>query len=263
MFRISSKKATYLLIVILAFFVLFFAQGASSGLRMGVVSAFSLPIKIVTFPFKEIKKIWFYRKTFDESKSLKEEFQTLRRRLFEQEEVLKENSRFKKLLDFQSTSVFSSVAASVVGRDPSNWNAVIIIDRGSEDGLEQGMPVISPLGVVGRILEVGSHISKVMLLTDPSFSVAAVVQRNREQGLISGTLQGVCRMQYLSPKTRFNIGDPVITSNLSSFFPEGLLVGKIVAIEDSTSSPTIECLVEPVVILSQMEEVIVLKIPQE
>ena len=262
MFRNLRKKFIYFLILALPFFVLFFNQNTFSGLRTTVVSVSSWPIKIVTFPLKEIKKILFYRRTFNENRILKDKTETLRRRLIEQEEVSKENSRFKDLLDFKSTSVFSSVAASVVGRDPSNWSAVIIIDRGTVDGLEQGMPVVSSLGVIGKILEVGSKISKVMLLTDPSFSVAAVIQHNREQGLVSGTLQGICRMQYLLPKAKINIGDNVITSKLSSFFPEGLLVGKVIAVQDSPGSPTIECFVEPAVSLSQIEEVIVLKMPQ-
>ncbi|MDD3374838.1 MAG: rod shape-determining protein MreC [Candidatus Omnitrophica bacterium] len=263
MFRSSQRKFIYFLILALPFFILFFNQNIFSGLRTAVISASSWPIKIVTFPLKEVKKILFYRKTFNENRILTDEVKTLRRRLIEQEEVLKENSRFKNLLDFQSASVFSSVAASVVGRDPSNWSAVIVIDRGEVDGLEQGMPVVSSLGVIGKILEVGSRVSKVMLLTDPSFSVAAIIQRNREQGLVSGTLQGICRMQYLSPESKINIGDNVITSKLSSFFPEGLLVGKVIAVQDSPGSPTIECFVEPAVSLSQIEEVIVLKIPRE
>ncbi|MDP8264394.1 MAG: rod shape-determining protein MreC [Candidatus Aceula lacicola] len=263
MFQSSRKKIIYFLVLALPFFILFLNQNTFSGLRTTVVSVSSWPIKIVTFPLKEMKKVLFYRKTFNQNKVLKDENEILKRRLIEQEELSKENSRFKDLLDFKSTSVFSSVAASVIGRDPSNWSAVIVIDRGSIDGLKQGMPVVSSLGVVGKILEVGSKISKVMLLTDPSFSVAAIIQHNREQGLVSGTLQGICRMQYLSPKSKTNIGDNVITSKLSSFFPEGLLVGKVIAVQDSPSSPTIECFVEPVVSLSQIEEVIVLKMPQK
>ena len=98
-----------------------------------------------------------------------------------------------------------------------------------------------------------------MLLNDPDFSVAALIERSREEGLISGTLKGNCRMRYLSPEADIRIGDKVITSNISASFPEGLLIGEVVRIEENPGSPTIECLVAPAVSLSQLEEVLIIK----
>lgn len=226
---------------------------------MKIAETSAWPLRVILFPFKEFKKVITYHKTYNDYQKLKKETDTFRRRLQEQEEILKENNRFKGLLELKQNAIFSSTAANVIARDPSNWSAAIIIDKGSQDGMEQGMPVISSLGVVGKIIEAGNKTSKVMLLTDPRFSVAVLIERNREQGLISGSLQGLCRMQYLSPDVIVEIGDKVITSKLSSFFPEGLLIGKVVDVRESLSSPTIECLIEPAVSLSQIEEVIVVK----
>ncbi|MDP8265465.1 MAG: rod shape-determining protein MreC [Candidatus Aceula meridiana] len=259
MFPRINKKAIYFFVLLIPIVFLFFFQNSSSGLKIKIAETSSWPLRVILFPFKEFKKAISYHKTYDDYQDLKKEADTFKRRLQEQEEVLKENNRLKKLLELKQSAVFSSTAANVIARNPSNWSAAIIIDKGSRDGIEQGMPVVSSLGVIGKIIEVGVKTSKVMLLTDPRFSVAVLIQRNREQGLVSGSLQGLCRMQYLSPDVVIEIGDKVTTSKLSSFFPEGLLIGKVVDVRESLSSPTIECLVEPAVSLSQIEEVIVIK----
>ena len=111
----------------------------------------------------------------------------------------------------------------------------------------------------GKIAEAGEQYSKVILLTDPQFSVAAVVQRPREIGLVSGSLQGeICRMRFISADAQVSVGDKVITSKLSTSFPEGLLIGEILQIVDDPQKPAIECIIKPSVALSQLEEVLVI-----
>ena len=134
----------------------------------------------------------------------------------------------------------------------------MIIDKGQANGIRQGMPVVNALGVVGKIAEVGQDSSKVVLLTDPQFSVAALIQRPRESGLVSGTLQGVCRMRYIRTVAKIHIGDKVITSKLSSSFPEGLLIGEIISINNHPSKPAVEALIKPSVTFSQIEEILVI-----
>jgi rod shape-determining protein MreC len=135
----------------------------------------------------------------------------------------------------------------------------LIIDKGSAEGLVVGQSVVSTLGVVGRIFEVGHNTAKVILLSDPAFAVAAVVERSRENGLLTGTLEGVCRLQYLTANADVKVGDWIVTSRLSTAFPEGVLIGQITDVQASSNSHTVECLVEPAVDLSQLEEVIVVR----
>ena len=249
----------YGLILVIPFLFILKPPAAVIPLKLKFVETAVLPLKILSFPFQEIKKIISYHKTFREYQQLKREYETLKSRLVGLQEVLLENKRYEKLLDFRREFIFSSLVATVVGRDPSNWNAAMIIDKGKRDGLEVGLPVVSPLGVVGKIAEVTPTTSKVILLIDPNFSVAGLVQDSREGGLVSGTLQGICRMQYLSPAAEVKKGDTVITSHLSSSFPAGLLIGKVTAVYESQNSPGIECLVEPAVSFAQLEEVIVIR----
>lgn len=258
MFRTNRKNLTYLFILLAAFFSLFAGAKYFHPLKSGVIKISSVPIRVISYPIREIKKILYYHRTFDEYKRLKEETDVLKARMVGLEEVILENARLENLLKFKRKLVYSSVVANVIGRDPSYWNSTMIIDKGGSDGIRQGMPVVSALGIVGKIAEVSRDTSKVVLLMDPQFSVSALVQGPRESGLVSGTLQGVCRMRYLRSGAKIRIGDKVITSKLSSSFPEGLLIGEIIAINDNSKKPTTECIIQPSVALSQIEEVLVI-----
>lgn len=258
MLRASRKNLTYLCILLVVFFLLFAGARSFQVLKFGIVNMVSLPIRIISFPLNEFKKIIFYQRTFNEYKRLKEETAALKARLVGLEEVVRENTRLENLLKFKRKLIYSSVVGNVVGRDPSYWNSTMIIDKGEEDGIKVGMPVVNASGVVGKIAEVSGNTSKVVLLTDPQFSVAALVQGARESGLVSGTLQGILRMRYIRADAKIHVGDQVITSKLSSSFPEGLLIGEIIAIKDGQEYPTLECFIQPSVTFSQIEEVLVL-----
>jgi len=218
----------------------------------------SVPIRLLSFPIGEMKKILYYHRTFSEYRHLKNEVGVLKARLIGLEEVIRENSRLEDLLKFKRKLIYSSVAASVIGRDPSYWNSSMIIDKGQNDGIKLGMPVVNALGVVGKIVEVSPKKSKVILLTDSQFSVAALIQEPRESGLVVGTLQDVCRMRYIRESAKIRVGDKVITSKLSSSFPESLLIGEIIKITEDPGSASVEYLIQPSVSFSQLEEVLVI-----
>lgn len=259
MFRKTPKNLIYLFIFLIPFLVFFFRSDALAPLKFTFVRALKGPIDIISFPFYEAKKILFYHRTFNEYQRLREQVSTLKVRLGALEELGEENIRLERLLGLKRSLAYSSVSANVIGRDPSGWSSSMIIDRGKEDGIKQGMPVVSALGVVGKIAEVSDQDSKVVLLTDPQFSVAALVQNSREIGLVTGSLQGeICRMRFISPNAQINVGDQVITSMLSTSFPEGLLIGEIVRIIGSPQEPSIECIIKPFVGLSRVEEVLVI-----
>ncbi len=210
-------------------------------------------------PAFELKKLFFYRETYDEYLRFKRQNELLKARLIAIKENTQAYERYAKIQTFRNNQNYASMVANVIGRDPSSWNASLIIDRGHAEGMEVGQPVVSPLGVVGRIFEVGHNTSKVILVSDPTFAVAAVVERSRENGLLTGTLQGVLRLQYLTDNADVKVGDTVVTSRLSTAFPEGILIGQITDVQASVNSHTVECLVDPAVDLSELEQVIVIK----
>jgi rod shape-determining protein MreC len=257
--RKKTKLIIYSLLLFISFLFFFFRSDIFTPLKFSIVKGTSLPINILAFPFREFKKILFYHWTYDEYLHLRTEMTTLEQRLMMLDEVVRENSRLSQLLNFKRKLVFSTVAANVIGRDPSNWNAMILIDKGKEDGVDVGMPVVVAQGVVGKIAEVSADRAKVILLSDPSFSVAALVLRSREAGLVSGTLLGMCRVRYLSSRADIRVGDRIITSKLSTSFPEGLLIGQVISVQTYEHNPIIDCIIEPAVALSQLEEVLIIK----
>jgi len=101
------------------------------------------------------------------------------------------------LLSLKHKMPYKVVAASVIGRDPSNWAASLIIDKGSSSGIRRGAVSVSYLGLVGRITDVRSDTSTVTLINDPNISVSARVQRSRQEGLVCGSLGGTLLMKFL------------------------------------------------------------------
>lgn len=256
--RKNQKKFFYLFILLLPFYLFFVRSYSFIPFKFKVIEAFSSSLQVISIPFKEVKKILFYHRTFDEYFRLQKEMGFLKGRLIGFEEVVLENVRLEKLLSFKRNLIYSSVAASVIGRDPTHWHSTMIIDRGTKDGVALGMPVVNSFGVVGKIAEASENTSKVLLITDPQFSVAAMIKRLRETALVSGALNHICRVRYINEDAQVEVGDLVITSKLSSSFPEGLMLGEIIRVEQNEQNATQEGVLEPAVSLSQLEEVLVI-----
>jgi len=255
--RKNFKKAAYASIVVLPFLILFFHP--KNYKAAGIIDAVVRPVGLLQVPAFELKKLFFYRETYDEYVRYKTENEVLKAKLIALRENVLAAERLDRIQAFRNNQNYSSIIANVIGRDPSNWNASLVIDKGKNEGIAVGLPVVSQLGVVGRIFEVGKNTSKVILLSDPTFAVAAVVQRSRENGLLTGTLGGDLRFQYLTDNADVKVGDTLVTSRLSTAFPEGILIGHITDVEASVNSHTVECLVDPAVDLSELEEVVVIK----
>ncbi|WP_298432395.1 rod shape-determining protein MreC, partial [Geobacter sp.] len=127
-----------------------------------------------------------------ENKQLRQSVKILNARLLEGREAALENGRLRALLNLKGTIKTSSVAAMVIGEDNSPWFKTLVINRGTVDGLQEGMPVVAASGVVGQVVKVASGSSRVLLLTDHASGIAAVVQRSRARGVVKGKGGGLC-----------------------------------------------------------------------
>ena len=150
-------------------------------------------------------------------------------------ELESENENLRQLLQFtEANPTYSYRAAEVVGhvigQDPSNLLRYIIIDVGTSDGVTQGMPVVTDRGLVGRIVEVSSRSSKVLLITDVSSSVNAIIQSSRATGILEGKADGGLVMKYIPQTVTVNIGDIILTSGLGATFPKRLVIGQVTAV---------------------------------
>lgn len=174
-----------------------------------------------------------------------------------------ENLRLKKLLNFKNHLDFQTIPAKVIGWDFSSFAKTIIIDKGKADGIKKGQAVICPQGLVGQIIdEPGKPLTftqaSVLLITDSTSRVSALVQRTRDRGIIQGTGKtDRLLFKYLSPETQLEKGDRVITSGLSQIFPPGILVGVIQSIETNPFWVSPQGWVKPSVDFQHLEEVLV------
>ncbi len=180
---------------------------------------------------------------------------TLERAAFE--EAVLETDRLRKLLGFRERTGFTAVPATVVGADVSGWFRTITIDRGSTDGIERGMAVVSPDGVVGRTHEVASYTAKVLLVTDSNSAVDAILQRTRGRGVVYGRVTPVLEMRYVHRTDEVSAGDLVLTSGVGGIFPKGLRIGVVSRVDDTATGLFKTVDVTPAADLARIEEVLV------
>ena len=147
-------------------------------------------------------------------------------------ELQSENTRLRGLLNLTQQSELKGLVARVTAYDPTNWSRKITINRGTADGAAPGMAVLEGNGVVGHIIAAGPRSSQVLLLTDPSSGVDAMIQNSRARGVVEGTGGKRCRMNYVLTDEQVQPGDRVITSGLDGIFPKGLLLGVVAAVGD-------------------------------
>jgi rod shape-determining protein MreC len=124
--------------------------------------------------------------------------------------------------------------------------------------VRRNLPVVAPDGLVGRIVEITPHASKVQLVTDPLSAVGGLLQRTRVTGIVSGNLGAGTRMTYLPLLADVAAGDEVLTSGMGGVFPKGIPIGRITAVERRSGALFQEAAIQPSVDLGRLEEVLVL-----
>lgn len=207
----------------------------------------------------------FLLDTEEENIQLRQDLSHLRQQLVLYQEAHLANQRLRRLLEFKERTDLPMVAAEVVGLDPSGWFSTVILDKGEKDGLKWGMAVLNADGVVGRIVEVGYHHSKVLLVIDRNFSVDALVQRSRARGILSGGPKGVCHLQFVNRNADVKDGDLIVTSGLTGAFPKGIILGRVSAVDPAESDRGLFQMLEvvPAVDFDRLEEVLIVLKPNQ
>ncbi len=147
------------------------------------------------------------------------------------------------------------VTASVIFRDTSGVLRALIINRGSRDGIAVGMPVVTELGLVGRINRVGATDAQVQLITDINSFVSARLQTTRAEGSTQGTPAGGLHMVYIPPTSEVKDGDTVVTSGMGGSFPRGILIGQVTSSRLDDSKLFLEAQVRSLIDFSRLEVV--------
>ena len=132
-------------------------------------------------------------------------------------------------------SEFPMMGANIIAQNPTNWSLDIIINRGTNDNISQNMVVIAPGGLAGRISRVGRNFAIVTPLIEDTSAVSAATRRTGDIGMIRGDInlssRGLVIMDRISPDADIQIGDEIITSQISSIYPPGIQIGNVISID--------------------------------
>jgi rod shape-determining protein MreC len=217
---------------------------------------------IITVSFEGLKESWnryiFLVGLEEENRRLKKGNALLTQETIKYREGYLEGIRLQKLLALKERVNYPIITARVIARDQTSIIKTILINKGTSHGLRVDLPVLSDQGLVGRIVEASSHVSKILLLIDESSNIDALVQETRIQGILQGAGSLGCSLKYVSKTETVNVGNIVISSGLSGLFPKGLLLGSVKSVDKTDSGLFQKVDVAPFVDFARLEEVMVI-----
>lgn len=199
-----------------------------------------------------------------ENDRLKADIKQLNSALVTASEAIQENDRLVRLLDLRKTVKEPTVTASVIGEDVTPWFRTLTIDRGSADGILEGMPVLAADGIVGQTIKVATNSSRVLLLTDHASSISAMIQRSRARGVAKGRGDNLCSLEFTMRGEDVQVGDQVISSGIGGVFAKGLPIGEVTMVKKGEYGIFQTVTIRPYVNSAHLEELlVVLRVPQD
>lgn len=265
-YLVGHKRLLVLLLILLLAF-LWMSYQVKSGDKRGLIrisdGLLSSPQKVISLLTKGVKGFWndyiFLVGKAKENKSLIAEIESLKAERDRYQDVLEENKRLKTLLSLKESQPGYVATANVIGRDTTNWFKTILVDKGAVDGLEKDMTAITPSGLAGRIYQVMPRTARVLLITDRGSSLAVRVQRTRDEGILEGTGEGLCRLKYIRQSSELKAGDILLSSGLDGIFPEGLIIGTVSKVERKGPGFFQEVDVTPATDITRLEEIVIVR----
>jgi len=195
-----------------------------------------------------------------ENDALKQEVQALQVRLQQERAQAQRTDNLRQLLELRERANLDTTAAEVIAAAASPEFRTVTIDKGTGDGLRTDMAVVSPAGVVGRIILPSGRAAKVQLLIDRNAAAGALIERTRVQGVVEGVGDGSLSMQYVPGTADVRPGDLVVTSGIDGIYPKGFVIGTIDHVDRGAGGYHL-ITVRPAVDFTRLEEVLVVRTP--
>jgi rod shape-determining protein MreC len=231
-------------------------------LRYWVVAMMSPPEKVMSHTGTGVRGFWGsyidLRHTREENQALRDQVQQLRLEQAALLEDAKQGQRLQELLDFRQKYIYKTVPAQVIGTGGSDQSRILTIDKGSKDGLARDQPVITPDGIVGKLVEVFPHTSQVLEINDQTSGAGVLLEKTRLRGVLRGNAYGQPQIINVLPDDRVKPGEQVVTSGGDQIFPRGLSVGTVQKIvSDPDREPYVDIVLKPSANLQHLDEVLV------
>lgn len=271
MFRSTSgtRRVTLVLVALLLSALLVLPTQSQRLLQhIGVPLApiVTLPIEALAALDRSLRDMWegyvALHEVHEENLRLRREIELLHHQNSRLQEAASASQRLTALLEFKGRARSQTVAAQVIGREATNWYRAMVVNKGEADGVRVEMGVITPAGVVGRVVKTTGSASMVLLVTDPNNAITGLIQRTRDEGIVEGTAQGLARMKYLPLLSTVRAGDRVVTSGLTGGFPRGLPIGVITSIDKMEGDLFQSGEIVPDADLTRLEEVLIITAPR-
>jgi len=241
----TSKKIYLPTVAVFFFLIIFHYLGLTSGLENKIISSFNSILKKIE-PEKIIdqNQLSLLQIKIDELSAANLT-------------LTKENSELKDQLSFKNRSQYKILTAKVSARNLDSAKRTLIIDIGSDDGVRNGNPVTYGNGVlIGKIIKTDPQQSFVMILNDNQSKVSAtILNKDKSIGVIEGGFGISIKMTFIPRNENVLVGDQIVTAGSENNIPSGLLIGKVVAIENEAYQPFQEAVVTPPVDYEKVETV--------
>jgi rod shape-determining protein MreC len=166
----------------------------------------------------------------------------------------------ENLLEMREHLTLATTAAQIIGAAATPDFRTVTLDKGTRDGLRADMAIISPVGVVGRLVVPSARSAQVQLLVDRNAAAGAIVERSRAQGVVVGGGDDRLTMEYVSETSDVVVGDVVVTSGIDGIYPKGFVIGRVEHVEKNGTAYK-RITVKPSVDFSALEEVLVVTTP--
>jgi rod shape-determining protein MreC len=190
---------------------------------------------------------------------LEAENSRLQVQIIELQQEVTEAQLLSTLVDYERQHVENEyTAASVIARDVSPFMHYVIIDKGSDQGLRKGMPVITQQGLLGSVAAVTAGAARVQLINDPGSSINVILQQSGEEAVLMGQITGEIQLDMIRQNASIQAGDLVMTSGLGGNYPANIVIGQVVTVKNEASELFQTASVQPAVDFSQLEIVLII-----
>ena len=229
-------------------------------IRVWAVSAITPFEKGLVWAQNGASDLWhnyFYlRGVRQENRELRDQIEQLQIEQVRMKQDADQAHRLQSLLGFKEQFIAKTLAAQVIGSSGSEQSRTVTIDRGSRDGIQPDMAVISATGVVGKVISVFKSTAQVLLINDQQSGVGTILEQSRLQGVLKGKSSGALVIDKIMPDEEVKPGDKVLTSGGDQIFPKGLIIGNVDKIEKGPEF--LQVTVRPTAALNRLEEVLVI-----